>query len=814
MWNDLRIAVRNLRKTPGFVLAVVATLGLGIALNTTIFSVVNSVWLRPLPYTQPERLCTIQTRIPALIPTPIPFSAPDVGEFARHTRAFEEIGAFGGKTSDLTGGGEPTRVKVTRVTWSLFPMLGVAPRLGHGFSREEDEKRVNTLLLSDGLWRRQFGADPAIVGKTVRLDREPYTVAGVMPRSFAFPEQSLSSSGPADLWVPMSWTPEELAAKGDNFNYNVFGRLKTGITLPQARQDADRVADLIRKSYPQELAKGLKVLATVSPLTEEVIGRSKPVLGVLMGAVGLLLLVGCANIANLMLIRSLGRQREVAVRQSLGATRGRVVGQFLAESLVLGTAGGVAGWLAAQFGLEALVRLAPADLPRKAEINVDPAVLLFTLGLSLLATIAFGLAPALASSHGDLMLSLRAGSSGSMGTRRRSRLGNWFAVAQVALAMVLLVGAGLLMRTFFSLRDADPGFRSDHLLTASVSLPLTRYRKTADLESFQRRLLDDLSTQPGIRQVGLSSGLPLERTWRRIFSVEGDRQLTTGRAPVCTHFVVAGGYFQALGIPLKEGRYFGMEDRAGKPGVIILSETFAKRFFPGGSAIGKRLKWGIHTSEQPWVTVIGVVGDVKDGGLDEAVEPQVYSTWQQTGGDPLRVASIALATTGDPGHAARLLRTAVGRLDSEIAVANLLTMEQRVSGQLTSRRFNMYLFAVFAFAATLLAAIGVFGVMAHLVSQRMQEFGVRKALGAQSSDIFRMVYGRGFALVGGGLAAGLGGSLLLARGMRSMIYGVSPNDPLTLGAVGLLLAAAAALACGGPALRALRVEPMKALRWE
>ncbi|WP_321478159.1 ABC transporter permease [uncultured Paludibaculum sp.] len=813
MWNDLRIAVRNLRKTPGFVVAVVATLGLGIALNTTIFSVVNSVWLRPLPYSQPDRLCTIQTRIPSLIPTPIPFSAPDVGEFARQTRAFEQVGAFGTRTGDLTGGGEPTRVKVARITWTLFPMLGVAPRLGRNFSREEDEKRGKTLLLSDGLWRRQFGADPAIVGKTVRLDRDTYTVAGVMPRSFAFPEPSISGSGPADLWLPMSWTAKELAAKGDNFNYNVFGRLKPGITLPQAREDADRVADLLRQTYPQELAE-VKVLAALAPLTEEVIGRSKPLLGVLMGAVGLLLLVGCANISNLMLIRGLGRQREVAVRQSMGATRGRVVRQFLAESLILGMAGGVVGLLAAQFGLEALVRLAPSDLPRKAEIGVDPAVLLFTMGLSLLVTIAFGLAPALASSHTDLMLSLRAGSSGSMGTRNRSRLGNWFAVAQVALAMVLLVGAGLLMRTFFTLRGANPGFRSDHLLTASITLPTARYQKTADLESFQRRLLEDLSTQPGIRQVGLSSGLPMEGTWRRIFAVEGNTQPTRGRKPFCAHYVVAGGYFQAMGIPLKEGRLFGMEDQAGKPRVVILSETFAKRFFPGGSAVGKRLKWGMVASDEPWVTVIGVVGDIKDKGLDEVSEPQAYSWWRQTGGDPLRGASIVVSTSGDPGQATHLLRTAIGRLDSEIAVANLLTMEQRVSAQLNSRRFNMYLFSVFAMAATLLAGIGVFGVMAHLVSQRMQEFGVRKALGAQGSDIFRMVYGRGFLLVGLGLAAGLAGSLVLARGMQSMIYGISPNDPLTLAAVCLLLTAAAALACGGPALRALRVEPIKALRWE
>ncbi len=423
MWNDLRIAIRNLRKTPGFAFAVVATLGLGIALNTTIFSVVNAVWLRPLPFAQPGQLCLVQTRIPALIQAPIPFSAPDVGEFERHTNVFQQVGAFGTQTGDLAGGGEPVRVKTARITWSLFPMLGVSPALGHNISKDDDLRRVRTLILSNALWQRQFGGDPAIVGKTVRLDRETYTVAGVMPKGFQFPEQTLSSSGPADLWLPMSWSADELSRIGDNFDYAVIARLKPGVTIEQARQDSDRVAEQIRQTYPQDLAKGIKLMASVTPLTEEIIGRTKPLLGVLMGAVALLLLVGCANISNLMLIRSLGRQREVAVRHSLGATRGRVVSQFLSESLVLGVGGGITGLLAAQFGLEALVSLAPADLPRKAEINMDPMVLLFTLAVSLIATIAFGLAPALASSHTDLMVSLRAGSSGSMGSRGRSRLG-------------------------------------------------------------------------------------------------------------------------------------------------------------------------------------------------------------------------------------------------------------------------------------------------------------------------------------------------------------------------------------------------------
>lgn len=815
MWNDLRIAVRNLQKTPGFAFAVIATLGLGIALNTTIFSVVNAVWLRPLPFANPEQLCLVQTRIPALIQAPIPFSAPDVGEFERQTSAFQQVGAFGTQTGDLAGGGEPVRVRSTRITWSLFPMLGVAPALGHNISKDDDLKRVRTLLLSHALWKRQFGGDPAIVGKTVRLNRETYTVAGVMPKGFQFPEQALNGGGPADLWLPMSWSADDIAHKGDNFDYSVIARLKPGVTLSQAQQDSDRVADLIRRTYPQELASGIKLLAAVTPLVDEIIGHSKPLLGVLMGAVGLLLLIACANISNLMLIRSLGRQREVAVRQSLGATRGRVISQFLSESLVLGVAGGVVGFLAAQFGLEALVSLAPADLPRKVEINVDPAVLLFTLAVSILATLAFGLAPALASSHTDLMVSLRAGSSGSMGSRGRSRLGNWFAAAQVALAMILLVGAGLLMRTFFTLKGSNPGFRSDHVITASVDLPVARYAKPSDVESFQLRLMEDLATQPGVRSVGLSSGLPLEGTWRRIFAVEGEQRLTPGREPVCTHFLVAGSYFQALGIPLKQGRYFGLEDRPDTEGVVIVSESFARRFLPGGSPVGKRLKWGTPASDEKWMKVIGVVGDVKVRSLDQEPEAQAYSWWRQkVGTGPMRNTSVAVATSGDPAQAANMLRTSIRRLDGEVAVAKLLTMEQRVSSQLNSRRFNMYLFGVFAVAATLLAGIGVFGVMAHLVSQRTQEFGVRKALGANGSDIFRMVYGRGFALVGLGLAAGLAGSLVLARGMQSMIYGISPNDPLTLGAVCLLLTVAAALACGGPALRARRVEPLKALRWE
>jgi predicted permease len=815
MLNDLRTALRGLRKSPGFAVAVLATLALGIAANTAIFSVVYGVWLRPLPYQQAGRLAVVQTRLPALVQRPIPFSAADVLDFERLNRTFDAVTMYTMNNADLSAGGQASRVRVARISHGLFPLLGVSPLLGRHFTSDEDWKRVPVVVLSHALWQRQFGGDDKVLGKTVKLGLKSYVVTGVMRKGFQFPEPSMQASEVADLWVPMSMSAEELAGRGDNFNYSVVARLRPGVTWAQAREDADRTMAVIRQSYPAEIPKDIKLLAEVTPLAEEIVHNSKTLLAVLMGAVALLLLIACANVSNLLLIRSLSKQREVSLRLSLGATRARVARQFLTECLLLGLGGGVLGLLMAQSSLDLLIGLAPQDLPRLQEISVDSTVLLFTFAVSLAATLAFGLAPSISASRQDLMSVLRAGTQGSMGSRGRTHLGNLFVAAQVALAVVLMVCSGLLMRTFFGLKSADPGFRSERLLTASVSLPRERYDGKSSAYRVYEKLLERLSTAPGIDRAGFGTSLPLAGDWQRVFTVEGESAPPKGVQPLCAHNVVTEGYFQTLGIALKRGRGFGIEDREESEPTVVISESMAKRYFQGGDAIGRRMKWGVKETKTPWMKVIGVVADVKSQGLDREALPQTYAYWRQERAfGPDRIVRVALRTRGPAEQAAGLLRRSMSELDSEVAVADLQTMEQVVTVHLESRRFNMYLFGVFALAATLLAGIGVFGVMAHLVAQRTQEIGVRKALGARGADVLRLVFQRGIVLVGSGMLAGLAAALGLARLMRNLIYGVQPGDPLTLLSVCGLLTLAALAACAVPAWRAMRVDPMRALRWE
>jgi predicted permease len=557
------------------------------------------------------------------------------------------------------------------------------------------------------------------------------------------------------------------------------------------------------------------MFAQVSPLAEAIVQNSKTLLGVLMGAVALLLLIACANVSNLLLIRSLARHREISLRLSLGATRARVARQFLTECLLLGLAGGTAGLLMAQSSLDLLIRLAPQDLPRLSEVSVDGVVLMFTFAVSVLATLAFGLAPALTAGRQDLMGVLRAGTQGSLGSRGRTQVSNLFVAAQVALAVVLMVCSGLLMRTFFSLKYTDPGFRTERVMTASVALPRLRYEGTSSAQRLYLQLLERLATAPGVERAGFATSLPMAGDWQRVFTVEGQNAPPRGAQPLCAHNVVTEGYFQTLGVKLLRGRGFGIDDRDGSEPAVVISESMAKRYFQGGDALGRRLKWGVKETKSPWLKVIGVVADVKSQGLDREALPQTYSFWQQEQAfGPDRIVRLALRTRGPAELAAGLLRRTMSELDSEVAVADLQSMEQIVADHLESRRFNMYLFGVFALAATLLAGIGVFGVMAHLVAQRTQEIGVRKALGARSADVLRLVFQRGLILVSAGLAIGLASALGVARLLQNLVYGVRPGDPLTLASVCGLLALAALLACAVPAWRAMRVDPMRALRWE
>jgi putative ABC transport system permease protein len=810
--QDLRYGVRMLGKSPGFTAVAVLALALGVGANTAIFSVVNTVLLRPLPFKDSGRLVLLQEGIPKLGVRAIPVCAPDVLDYERQNHVFEELGAFRTTSYDLSGLGEAERVRAARVSAGLFPLLGVQPALGRVFAREEDQPGHLVAVLSDGLWRR-FGADPGVVGRTVALDRKPYTIIGVMPPRFEFPLRGPQfHSEPAELWLPMAFTPEELRVRGDNFNNSVIARLKPGVTLARANADVMAIARRIQELFPPDVRKDFNLEASVVPYREQVVGGVRTLLLVLLGAVGFVVLIACANVANLLLTRAAARQKEIAIRTALGASRLRLVCQLLSESALLALLGGALGLLLAYWGTDLLVAVIPGSIPRSQEIAVDLQVLGFTLALSLATGLVFGAGPAVAATRTRVNETLKEGGRGSAAGVHRSRLHGALIISEVALALVLLAGAGLLVRSFIHLRETDPGFRPQQVLTMSVSLAPSKYAQPEQVRAFFQRLLERLQSQPGVKAVGAGTDLPLEGSWLRAFSAEDRPEPEAGKFPVIYHTAVRGDYFEALGIPLKRGRYFSEQERPEAPCEVVLSESMARRFWPGEDPIGKRLKWGARQTETPWLAVVGVVGDVKQAALEVETQPHTYEPYWQA--EHRRTWQIAVRAAMAPSALTSAVRAQVRALDPEQPVTRVRTMEQVISTSMAPRRLNMFLLVVFASAATLLAAIGIYGVMAYSVTQRTHEIGVRMALGARRGDVLRMVIRQGMTLVLIGVGIGLGGALALTRVLASFLYGVKPTDPLTFAAVSVLLAAVALLADYIPARRATRVDPMIALRYE
>ena len=798
LWQDLRYGIRMLLQRPGFTALAVLTLAVGIGANTAIFSVVNAVILRPLPYADPDRLMLLrETKLPQF-----PEFAIAPGNFLdwqSQNEVFEQLEAFRTHFYNLTGNAEPERLRAARVTAGTFSMLGIQPALGRDFLAEEDRPgNDGVALISHGLWQRRFGGDPAIVGQQMTLNGRSHTVIGVMPASLRFLDRN------AELWAPMAFTDQDRQNHGGHF-INAVGRLRPGITQEQALTNLTTIAARLEQQYPDTNA-GWSV--KVTPLFEAAVGEMRPTLLVLLGAVALVLLIACANVANLLLARASSRHKEIAIRSALGASRWRVVRQLLTESVLLALVGGACGIVLAYWGLDLLLSLAPASLPRMRDVSLDGSALGYTLAITLLTGVIFGLAPALQSSNPDLNESLKEGGRGSTGGPRQ-RVRSLLVVTEVALALVLLAGAGLMLKSFWRLQQVDPGFNPENALVVGISLPPTKYADDQQRAAFFRQLLERTAALPGVEAVGATHSMPIISDYLLGFVIEGRPPAAPGDEPSTNYYAVSPDYFRAMGITLVRGRSFTERDTAGAPRVAIINETFARRFFAGEDPIGKR----IHVTNGPetFREVVGIVADVRQYGLDREAPIQFYEPYLQ---EPFSGMSLVVRTAAEPSALSAAIRQEVFALDKDQPVASVRTLEEVLAESVARRRFSMWLLGLFGGVALLLASVGIFGVMNYTVAQRTHEIGIRLALGAQRRDILRLVVGQGMILALIGVALGLIAAFAGTRVMASMLYGVSATDPLTFTGVALLLAVVAFLACYLPARRATRVDPMVALRYE
>ena len=820
LWQDVRYAARRLQRAPVFSLAVIATLAVTIGATTAAFTVVNAVLLRALPYRDPGRLVLVQQAFPKMA---IGFSPPDYLAFEARAGLFESIAAYRNREYELSGVEPPERVMVTRASVALFDTLGVRPALGRSFTLEDERAGGLVAVLSDALWERKFARDPAAIGRPILLDRQPFTILGVMPQGFTFPQRGPTINNvPADVYVPIAFTVRERRAFGSMYNSSVVARLKPGVTPAQANADTARlVGSNAREMYPAEL-KGLAEIlgGSAVPITDDIIGRSRTLLWVVFGAVGFVLLIACADIASLMLARAMGREREIAVRSALGAGRGRLIRQLLAESGLLALVGSTLGLVLAVWLSRALVTLAPPTLPRLHEIGLDARILLFTAVLTVVTALLCGILPALELSRprGE---ALKEGTRVSSGQRER-RIFGVLVTAQLAIAVVLLVGGGLLLRSFSRLMAVDPGFRAERVLTLATSLPAQAYRDAASVRGFYTRLIDEASQVPGVSAVGASTDLPLGVRETRAFTIEQESPATRDLPHSVAHEWVTGRYFEAIGIPLKSGRYFNASDAVSSEPVAIINETLARRFWGEANPIGQRLAWGNNAAHAPWMRIVGVVGDVKQGALNTETSPQTYTPWAQVSDGMvaenvvgmMRSLRLAMRAEVEPLTLAQTMRARIRAIDPALPVTAVQTMNEIVSRSAAVPRFNALLVSLFAALALLLAAIGVGGMLATSITRRLPELGVRMALGAQRRTLVGMVIRQGMVLAATGLAIGLPSAWLLSRVLSSLLFEISPRDPVTFAIVAVVLSLVALVACAIPAWRVTRVDPLTVLRME
>lgn len=807
--RNFLFSYRMLRRRPGFTAVMALTLGLGIGANTAIFSVVDSVILNPLPYRNPEELMLVKGRIPKVTPDPIPLSAPDVLQFQRQSQTFKSLAAFRSIKADFAGSGDPERIDVARVNANLFSLLGVHPIMGRDFTADDDQPGRLLAIVSYQLWQSRFGGSRDIIGRAVRINRQPYEVIGVMPSSFAFPVRGMGQGGAADLFVPIAFTPEELGAVGDNFSYSVLGRLQTGVSQAAANEELGAIARRIIETYPAEIRSDLDLSAVALPLHDEVIGESKQMLLLLFGAVAFVLLISCINVASLLLTQATDRQKEIAVRLALGAKRGQLLGQFATESMMLTLLGAGVGLVFAYWTTDLLMLLMPSNIPRIHPVGLNLTVIGFTLGLAIITGLIFGIVPALAASPTNLSAALNENTrSSTQGPGTRRVLGA-LVVTEVALAMVLLIGAGLLLRSFQRVLETDPGFQPDHVLTASLSLPKSQYESEPQIRNFYQQLMQRLQQLPGAKVTGASTNLPIEVSSKDVFTPEGSESQSGANLNMCNSSIILGQYFQTIGVPLLQGRDFTEQDTENSTPVVIVSQLIVERYWKNQDAIGKRLKLGPPDSNSPWLTVVGIVGDVKQGPLDAETTPHVYRPYSQ---EPVRALNFVARSVGEPASLAPALRATIWSLDPQLVMARVRTMEQVIKESTSPRRFNLFLLGAFAVLAMALSAIGIYGVISYSVARRSHEMGIRMALGARPTDIITLILRQGLRLLGMGVAIGVGGALILTRFLSSFLYGIRPTDPVTFVGVVIILTGIGLLASYIPARRATTVDPMSTLR--
>jgi putative ABC transport system permease protein len=807
--KDIRYAFRQLLKHPAFSLIAILALALGIGANTAIFSVVNAVLLQPLPYRAPDELVTLWgTNSLNDIPKENA-SYPDFVDWRQQAQSFQSMAGFANTSAILTGDGtEPDRLPGGVTFGDFFTVLGVEPALGRKFLPEENEQGKNrVVILSHALWQQRFGGDPKIVGQQITVNGNPHTIVGVLPPGFHDPNPKARKA--VQLWLPLVITDGMRNSRRGDFLY-VVARLKPGIAIAQARAEIKGIASRLEKQYPDtNTAWGV----IVEPLHETLTGDIRPALLLLLGAVAFLLLIACANVANLLLARASSRQREIAIRAALGASRGRVVRQLLTENIFLSLGGGMLGLLFAVWGMHALLALSPGNIPRLETIGINQQVLWFTLGLSLFTGLVFGLMPALTASNPNLNDTLKEGGrSAAEGTGGR-RLRNAMAVAEIALSLVLLVGAGLLIRSFIHLQEVKPGFNPGHLLSIDLSLPSAKYGQDQQAVQFFDQLLASVSRQPGVESATIATDLPLGGGADFLaFSVEGHLLAPTDRTPDAESRVISPDYFHTLQIPLRTGRLLTDRDMTGAPDVVVINDTLARKYFSGQDPLGKRVTFGDpQAKDAQWFTIVGVVGDVHGTRLNEEPYAQIYSCYRQT---PRRSFSLIVRTAAEPTTMLKTVREQIWALDRQQPLYNVRTVDQVLAQSIARPRFNMLLITILAGVALVLAAVGIYGVISYSVSQRTHEIGVRMALGATAGDVQRLVVRQGMVLAGVGLGLGLLAAFGLTRVMASLLFGVSVTDPVTYLGLALLLGVIALLACYIPARRATKVNPVVALRAE
>jgi putative ABC transport system permease protein len=818
LWQDVRFGARMLRKTPAFTAVAILSLALGIGATSAIFSVVHAVLLRPLPFPKPQELVRVTGDATRRNQTDTGLSVPELFDLRDRTGVFDQISGLMYIDANLTGGDQPERVETLLVDANYFSLLGVKPQLGRVFTSADYRPGIAEIaVISNGLWQRRFGRDPAVIGKTVRMDNDMYTIVGVLPPEFRNPGRGLQTD--VELWSPAGWVASPFLTqpvRGSHFLRGALARLKPGVKPADVQARLDRLSAELNREFPKDYPADLGWTLRAKPLQEDLVAKERPALLLLFAAVGFVLLIACANVANLLLARATSREKEIAIRAAIGADRKRLVRQLVTESLLLALVGGTLGLVVAMAGVEALATLQPSELVRLNRIEVDLPVLGVTLLIVLGSSLLFGLAPALSASRVAVSENLKEATRGTSAGSARGRMRAMFVVAQVAMAVVLLAGAGLLIRSFARLWNEHPGFDAGNMITARTWLPQPNipesgpYFQHSRRAALYREILRRVSILPGAKQAAITTFVPLSGA-RSNVSFQTEDQTEGSEVPLAAIAMVSSDYFSVLGIPLRRGRFFvEQDDETGRP-VALISESLTQRYFPNQDPVGKRIRPQGGRTAQPWLEIVGVVGDVHIEGLAIPPRPTIYRSAYQASSLSF---GVVVRATNSPAGMVDALRREIQATDAELPVFSIRTMQEMMARDVADRRFTMTLLGLFAGGALLLAAVGLYGVMSYGVAQRTHEIGIRIALGAQRGAILRMVAAQGTRMVAAGIALGLAGTFLLGRFLTGLLFGVTATDPVTFACVVGVLAAAAAAACWIPARRATRVDPMVALRHE